>query len=109
MELVHDAVAVGLLVSQGLHAGEEAGGAEVDLLGVRALLGGLAILAPDEAQLFFKSRVVCGSCVLRMWHMLVFYRQRELGMILFCKYLYSSTAGNAHVGRRFHWSVVKRG
>lgn len=56
VELVHDAVAVGLLVPQGLHAGREAGGAEVDLLRVRVLLRGLAVLATDEAQLGFESR-----------------------------------------------------
>lgn len=45
VELVHDAIAVRLLVPQGLHAAEEAGGAEIHLLR-------LALLAPDEAQLF---------------------------------------------------------
>lgn len=67
VELVHDAVAVRLLVPQGLHSAHEAGGAEVHLLSVRVLLGGLALLAPDEAQLFscFESRSVTSRHVVR--------------------------------------------
>lgn len=58
VELVHDAVAVGPFVVQGLRAAEEAGGAEVHLLG-------LALLAPDEAQLRFRGTNAWGHVVVR--------------------------------------------
>ena len=59
VELVHDAVAVGPFVVQGLRAAEEAGGTEVNLLG-------LALLAPDEAQLRFRgTNAWVKPCVVR--------------------------------------------